>query len=604
MYFFSKRNSNNTKKFIEEYIYTFKFTFLIAMFFVVFSTVVFLGIGLVLKYCINSISEGMKNGNLEFTQLYILFIFIFLFSICIFFRAYFMSKCAEQIVFKMRKDIYKRIINFPMKFFNEKNNVSLLEHISKDVPFIGNTITYDFSGMLRQILTIVGAMIMLIYNNLQLTITLFSLIACVLILSVYIGRKMKVSIRNVNSFVARLNLLFEETVYGIKVLKSFNRESLFTDMFFAESFSIYKKMKKYILLKSLFTLFIIIFIFTILTGILGIGVKGLLENNISVAELSVFVIYSIIIVAAVADLSDRFGKIQQFILTIDNIYSEVLCCEYDLHDECKDVDKYVFNRNFDKGGFQKLEFKNVSFGYVSNSDKSNANMKYILNDVSFAINKGEKIALIGISGAGKTTIFDLIMSFKKPLFGDILVNDSIHYSDLSYKEINSLFAWVPQELTIFSGCIKDNVSLFDRKYSDSDIISALEDANASNFVIGAGGISYDIGEKGAKISHGQKQRIAIARAILHDAPILLMDEVTSALDIESEEHIKKYLRSCNKTQIVIAHKLSTVISSDKILLLQDGGIVAQGTHAELLNTSSEYRKIVSMFDMNGECADI
>lgn len=610
-------SNSSSKKFIKDYIFPFKFTFVIAILFVIFTTFVFLGIGIVVKFFANSVSESISYDEFKFKSLYMLFVFIFALSLGIFFRSYFMSKGAEKIVLKMRKDFYQTIVNLPVRFFYEKNRVNLVSFLSKDIPFIGNTITYDFSGILRQILTIVGAIIMLVYNNLQLTLALFSITPFILVFSIYIGKKMKSSVKNVDKFVGRLNILFEESVYGIKVIKSFNRELLFIDRFLSESLSIYQRMSKYILLKAFFVVLIVISVFMAMIVILMIGVKGLFENNLSAGELSAFIVYAIIVAGAVSDLSDRFGKIQQFKLAINKMYSEVLDYDYssNLYSETKSI-----HHDFKKEDFETLEFKNVSFrygipieSYTSNKVDINKHNIYssfdkkseknVLENISFSINKGEKVALVGISGAGKTTIFDLIMGFNIPISGEILINGKINYLDLSPTQIHSLFSWTPQELTIFSGDVGDNVSFFDKKYKQSDIINALELAYAKDFVLSIGGISSDLGEKGAKISHGQKQRIAIARAILYDAPILLMDEVTSALDVESENYIKKYLNSCDKTQIVIAHRLSTVIASDKIWLLQDGSIIAEGTHNELLNTNSEYRKMVSMLNIKDASTD-
>ena len=476
----------------------------------------------------------------------------------------------------LRENLYSKVLNMPISYFLNKKKGDLMSRITADILEIQTSYLSILELMVREPLTIIFTLIVMFTISPQLTlfVTLFIPISG-FIISI-IGKKLRKDSKEVQQQQSNFLSIIDETISGQKVIKSFLSENFFHNKFKSINNLLYRFSNKVINRKNLAGPF------SEFMGILVIGVllwfggkMVLISETISGTTFIVFMGLAYNILTPAKNLSKSFYSIKKGNAAAERVFEII---EYNKN-------KYDENRTLDFKKFKKnITFNNVEFSY--------GEVK-ILDKISFTINKGESVALVGSSGSGKTTIANLLNGFFGPTSGNILIDD-ISISNITKESLYRNISIVTQESILFNDTILNNIRIGNLEASKEDIIEASKEANAHEFIQEQLN-SYDttIGDFGNNLSGGQKQRLTIARAILKSPSILILDEATSSLDSESEKKIQNAIDKLmhGKTSLIIAHKFSTIKKCDKIILIDKGRIIAQGTHQELINSNSSYKNM-------------
>ena len=476
----------------------------------------------------------------------------------------------------LRENLYSKVLNMPISYFLNKKKGDLMSRITADILEIQTSYLSILELMVREPLTIIFTLIVMFTISPQLTlfVTLFIPISG-FIISI-IGKKLRKDSKEVQQQQSNFLSIIDETISGQKVIKSFLSENFFHNKFKSINNLLYKFSNKVINRKNLagpFSEFMGILVIGVL---LWFGGKMVLINEtISGTTFIVFMGLAYNILTPAKNLSKSFYSIKKGNAAAERVFEII---EYNKN-------KYDENRTLDFKKFKKnITFNNVEFSY--------GEVK-ILDKISFTINKGESVALVGSSGSGKTTIANLLNGFFGPTSGNILIDD-ISISNITKESLYRNISIVTQESILFNDTILNNIRIGNLEASKEDIIEASKEANAHEFIQEQLN-SYDttIGDYGNNLSGGQKQRLTIARAMLKSPSILILDEATSSLDSESEKKIQNAIDKLmhGKTSLIIAHKFSTIKKCDKIILIDKGRIIAQGTHQELINSNSSYKNM-------------
>ena len=476
----------------------------------------------------------------------------------------------------LRENLYSKVLNMPISYFLNKKKGDLMSRITADILEIQTSYLSILELMVREPLTIIFTLIVMFTISPQLTlfVTLFIPISG-FIISI-IGKKLRKDSKEVQQQQSNFLSIIDETISGQKVIKSFLSENFFHNKFKSINDLLYRFSNKVINRKNLAGPF------SEFMGILVIGVllwfggkMVLISETISGTTFIVFMGLAYNILTPAKNLSKSFYSIKKGNAAAERVFEII---EYNKN-------KYDENRTLDFKKFKKnITFNNVEFSY--------GEVK-ILDKISFTINKGESVALVGSSGSGKTTIANLLNGFFSPTSGNILIDD-INISNITKESLYRNISIVTQESILFNDTILNNIRIGNLEASKEDIIEASKEANAHEFIQEQLN-SYDttIGDYGNNLSGGQKQRLTIARAMLKSPSILILDEATSSLDSESEKKIQNAIDKLmhGKTSLIIAHKFSTIKKCDKIILIDKGRIIAQGTHQELINSNSSYKNM-------------
>lgn len=500
----------------------------------------------------------------------LLFGILVLQSIFSFFRVYLFVYVTEYALANLRNDIYQHLISLPMTFYSQRRVGELNSRMTADLTQIQSTLTTTIAEFLRQFILIVGGLTLLTYISPKLTLMMLAIVPVLAVFAVIFGRFIRKISREVQDRVAESTTIIEETLQGISIVKSFTNE-LFETLRFKRSVSdIVEVAIKGGIYRGVFAAFIIFCIFGAIVAVVWMGVHLAIDGNITIGELISFVLYSVFVGASIGGIAELYAQIQRAIGGIERLM--------DLMDESPEryspVDEFKNGGDF-KG---KVQFDSVHFSYPSRPDLP------VLKGVNFTANPGETVAIVGPSGAGKTTLTALILRFYNVENGRILIDDQ-PAQNYHLTELRKQMAIVPQDVILFGGTIRENIAYGDPEASFEAIQEAARKANAEEFIHSfPEGYDTIVGERGIQLSGGQRQRIAIARAVLRDPAILILDEATSSLDSESERLVQEALDKLMKgrTSFVVAHRLSTIKNADKILVVDEGKIVETGTHNELI----------------------
>jgi ATP-binding cassette, subfamily B, bacterial len=397
--------------------------------------------------------------------------------------------------------------------------------------------------------------------------------------------------REAQDMLAEATAFASEAVSSIRTLQAFVNEKLVTGRFAKAVDTAYEAARGSIKSRAFLTAFAIFMIFGSVVGVLWFGAQGVLNGTISAGTLSQFLLYSVFAASALATLSEVWSEISQAAGASERI-AEIL-------DERPAIQAPANPAMLPAKPIGSLAFENVAFAYPSRPETQAA------DGLSFSVKPGETVAIVGPSGAGKTTLYSLLLRFYDPQQGRILV-DGVDIKTLDPKALRQRLALVSQDVTIFAATARENIAFGRPDASFDDIVSAAEAASADEFILALDkGYDSELGERGVTLSGGQRQRIAIARAVLKDAPILLLDEATSALDAESETAVQKALEGLmqGRTTLVIAHRLATILKADRILVLDQGRIVEEGTHKSLVKKGGVYARLAKLqFDAGMDAA--
>ena len=491
-------------------------------------------------------------------------------SVFSFFRLSLFVNFTENTLANVRLALYTNLVKLPMTFFSQKRVGELNSRISNDITQIQDTLTTTIAEFLRQFILIIGSFIMLASINIKLTIMMVSIVPLVGVAAVLFGRFIRKYSKKVQDQVAESQVVVEETMQGISIVKAFANEWYEIARYQGKIKEVVKIAIKGGQLRGYFASFIIICLFGTIVAVVWYGVHLSIGGEISVGELFTFILYSSYVGASSGGIAELYAQVQKAIGATERVF--------ELLDETPEkIDAAPNSASIEKIK-GNVTFKNVAFSYQSRKEIQ------VLKDVNFTASFGQKIAIVGPSGAGKSTIASLLLRFYDIDSGEILIdNKNIHDFDL--ENLRGNMSIVPQDVILFGGTIKENIAYGKPNATDEEILLAAKQANAYNFIESfPEKMETVVGERGIKLSGGQRQRIAIARALLKNPSILILDEATSSLDSESEKLVQEALEilMAGRTSIIIAHRLSTIRSADQILVIDNGMISEQGTHSELI----------------------
>ena len=567
--------------------------FLLASFFkpyylnlILASLVLFLtaGISLTFPIAIRRVVDGFFSNSTSLMDYYFAAAFglASLLALGTALRFYLVTRLGERVVADIRKALFNKVISMSPGFYESLLTGEILSRITTDTTLILSVVSSSVSLALRNFLLLIGGLFFMFLTSIKLSIMVLLLVPIMVVPILAMGRRLRKLSRESQSRIADSSGMASEMLLASSTIQAFNYVKNARDNFsdiIDKSFFIAKKR---ILVRSIITALIIFVVFVGIVAVLWVGARDVRLGIISPGYLVQFVIYSGFVAGAVAALSEIFGELQRAAGATDRII-EIL--------KSQDPVKQLQNiKSIDRKNEILIDFKNVTFSYPSRPNE------IVFNDLNFFIGEGNTLALVGPSGAGKSSIFQILLRFYE------FTKGSVKIAGLSIKEIDTqtlrdLFAFVPQEPAIFANSVLENIRFGRPDANNKEVEDAAKKSAAHEFIMGLPeGYDTFVGERGVLLSVGEKQRIAIARAFLRNSPILLLDEPTASLDAESEGLIQRALKnlSKSKTVIVIAHRLSTVKKADKILVLEKGNIVSEGTHAELIKKNGTYAKLARL----------
>ena len=595
------------------YVFTFKKYFLLnilfSVFYALFSAVAFLSLMPMLEVLFNGVNDIKEEPQLELSnnlgefienwlnfqvssfaaddnQKAILFvvgiviILFFLKNISNYFALFFSTLIRNGVIKNLKKNIYEKIITLPLSYFSKNKKGDLISRMSSDVIEVQNSFLSIIEIFIRDPLTIaftIGAMFVISY---KLTLFVIVFIPVSGFIISFIGKTLKRKSLLVQREQAELTSITEETINGIKIIKSFLAESFFKNKFDKTNTNFLSFSNKLINRQNIaapLSEFLGILVIAVLLWYGGQLV--LIDMELKPAAFITYMGLAYGVLTPAKSISKAFYSLKKGNAAAERVF-EIIDSKSEFFDDSN-------KENLDS--FKKcIEFKNVSFKYENAT---------VLNNISLKVNKGEMVAIVGSSGSGKSTLVNLIPRFFDKISGKILIDD-IDINNLSRLKIRSLIGIVSQDSILFNTSIKENILLGDSNGNiDEKLSESLSIANADEFINELDDqVDYNVGDNGSNLSGGQKQRVAIARAVYSNSPILILDEATSSLDSKSEKLVQDAIDKLmiNKTSIVIAHRLSTIQNANKIIVLDKGEIVEQGNHDELIKNDSYYKKLIAL----------
>ncbi|HBT16340.1 MAG TPA: ABC transporter ATP-binding protein [Firmicutes bacterium] len=522
---------------------------------------------------ISTLEPGKQGLSLLTWSALVLIAAYFLKEVVYYWQRFLLAYVSQKAIRDLRNDLYYHLQNLSLSFYSKNKVGEIMSRVTNDVGVLQNAIVNGAIGIFYELVTLLGALIYLFIIDFKLT--LFVLLALPLITYVlkFFNIKIRKASRKVQIKLADISHVLEETLSSIKVVKSFGREEYEFERFSAENDENFRARVRSEQYGASLTSIIEFITAVSFTAILWYGGYEVMNGYIKVSELIAFFTLLLTIMNPLSSLSKLSTTLQQALAAAERIFELMAIDNPVLEEKNNEVLTNVVGN---------LEFRNISFAYNQGEE--------ILKDIDFEIKPGEVVALVGPSGAGKTTIADLIPRFYEPTKGQIVL-DGKDIKEIDLVSLRTQIGIVPQETILFSGTLRNNIRYGRLEAAEEEIIEAARAANAHDFIFKLpNGYDTVVGERGVGLSGGQRQRIAIARAILKNPRILILDEATSALDTESEVLVQEALNRLMKsrTTLVIAHRLSTIKNADKIIVLSNGKIVETGTHNQLMEMGGIY----------------
>lgn len=554
--------------------------FVVAVFVVLVSSIVDLTPPLLVRNAIDKYMNDQQLGaqerfsGLSQTSLLLLVVFAGQFLLN-YGSVYLTAYLGNKIVYDIRSDLFGKILNLPMSFFDKTPSGRITTRVVNDTENLQQFFTTAVTSIIKDFFLMAGVIFFMIRLNLALFFRItyvFPLVLAGVLLFRYFDKRVY---REVRTNLARVNAYLAEHISGINVIKLFNAEQFKNKEFDGVNRNLYRALKKQLYVFGVFRPFIDLSYFLALSGIIWFGSRYIAGGTIQFGELYAFVAYIDIFMRPLQDIAEKYDIVQNSFASSEKIFS--------LMDEKPENLGNPRNTLVIKRG--NLEFRNVWFSYDSE--------KWVLKDVNLKFTPGELTAIVGETGAGKTSLMNLINGMYVPQKGEIIA-DGKNIFDCDLRAIRKQISAVPQDVILFSGTILDNIRLFNNNYTENEVENALKSVHALEVINRLPeGVHTRIIERGSTLSAGERQLIALARAVLFDAQILILDEATSNVDVETESRIELAVRefSTSKTVIMIAHRLSTVRNADRIIVIHNGHVVEEGKHSELMQKRGVYYKL-------------
>ena len=539
-----------------------------------------------------SIGQGVRllidRGFIEqsVAQLNQAILFIVLLSVLMaagsFVRFYLVSWLGERVSADIRKAVFEHIIGLHPSYFETNLSGEIMSRLTTDTTLLQTIIGSSFSMALRSSLMLVGAFVLLLISNIKLTLIVVGAIPLLLVPLLFYGRRVRVLSRKSQDSIAGVGSYAGEAIQQIKTVQSYTQENTEIAAFGNEVEKAFAIARQRVKQRAVLIAAVIVLVFGALAGMLWVGGNDVLTGAMSGGELGAFIFYAVMMASSIATLSEVYGELQRAAGATDRLL--------ELMHVPNAITAPANNQQASAALDASASFDKVTFSYPSRPTQP------ALRDFSLHIEQGKSLALVGPSGAGKSTVFELLLRFYDPQSGSVALGGT-DVRQLDPQELRNQMALVAQQPALFSADVAHNIRYGKPDASDDDVVAAAKAANAHEFIMQLPeGYSSFLGERGVRLSGGQRQRIAIARAILNNPRILLLDEATSALDAESEKQVQLALQELmrERTTVIIAHRLATVRHADQIAVLDQGQLVAQGTHAQLLKSSPLYKKLASL----------
>ncbi|RKF15684.1 ATP-binding cassette domain-containing protein [Alginatibacterium sediminis] len=530
------------------------------------------------------IDQGFITGSKEQLgqSLMLMFGLIVLLAIGTFARFYWMSWLGERVSADIRKNVFKHLMQMHPSYFENNSSGDLMSRLTTDTTLLQSIMGSSFSMALRSSLTMVGGIVLLLVTNLKLSLIVLACIPLILAPMIVYGRRVRQLARQSQDRIADVGTYAGESIRHIKVVQSYNQQAGEQQAFAEQAENAFDVAKKRIKQRSLLTALVLLLVFGAISAMLWFGGVDVLEGRTSAGDLGAFVFYALMVAMSVATISEVYGELQRAAGAAERIF--------ELLDTESLIKEPATAKVWEKPTAIQIAVSNLNFHYPSRPNQ------YALKNVNLEIKAGEVLALVGPSGAGKSTLFELLQRFYDPDQGQISFN-GINITELSPAHLRAQMAMVAQQPVLFSGSVQHNIAYGKPTATKKEIIAAAQKAHAHDFIqLLPKGYDSFVGENGVRLSGGQKQRIALARAILKDPSVLLLDEATSALDAQSEQHVQIALDELmrGRTTLIIAHRLSTVIHADRILVIDQGEVVASGRHQDLLQSNAMYKRLCEL----------
>jgi ATP-binding cassette subfamily B protein len=541
---------------------------------IVAGSILYLGQGI--KYTIDFGLGARNTQNLNHFFMTLIILIIVL-SIASYLRSSNVNLLCEKIELEIKKDAYKNMIGLSPEFYESYKTSDIISRLTNDLTVVNSIVSTTLSFALRNSIMLFGGMIFLIATDWQLTAYVLMLLPFAVAPIILIGRKIRKYSLTHQEMIANLSAKIEESINNIKTIQSFVHEQYDIANFTFLANQLHAFAKKRIITRAIMFAIVIFIVLTSILFVLWIGGLDVISGRMTAGELSSFIYYSLMVATSGGGLTEVFGDLQRARASVERVIA-LLDYKSDILDGTSSL---LQCENFN------IEFNKVTFSYPARPHTK------ALGEFSFCFRHGNSYALVGKSGAGKTTIFELLHRFYEYHTGSILIGN-VNIRDLKLQDLRSIIATVPQDPVIFSATVIENIRFGYESATFEQIENASKIAEIYDFIISLPqGFDTYLGEKGIRLSGGQKQRIAIARAMLKNPQILLLDEATSSLDSENEALVLKAIEkiSSKRTTITIAHRLSTVQNANHIILLEDGQIHGSGTHSELYGNNNLYKAL-------------
>lgn len=566
---------------LRHYLTPYKWSILGAFIALCFTSGSVLGMGYGLRHMVD---EGLGKGDpaLLNQALFVMLGVVVLLAIATYVRYSLVTWVGERVIADIRRDVYDHVIRMHIGFFETTRTGEILSRLTTDTTLLQSVVGSSVSVALRNILMFIGALVMLFVTSPMLTLYIAFIVPLVVVPIITLGRKVRKLSRESQDRLADLSSQIEESVSAIRAIQALSLEKAREAQFDAQVDVLLATAKRRITTRAILTAIVIMLVFGAIITVLWVGGRGVVEGSLSAGALSAFIFYSVVLAGAVGAISEVVGDLQRAAGATERLM-ELLATPAEISAPAVPlpVPSPLEGR---------ITFEHVDFHYPSRPNQA------ALKDFSLSVEPGEMIALVGPSGAGKSTIFQLLLRFYDPQSGHIRL-DGVETREFAPEALRGAVGLVSQDPVVFSANAWDNIRSGRTDATDAEVLEAARAAAALEFLEALPeGLDSFLGEKGVRLSGGQRQRVAIARAMVRNPRVLLLDEATNSLDAQSERLVQEAITRLmqGRTTLVIAHRLSTVLNADKIVVMDNGGISAIGTHKELLLSSPLYKRLAEL----------